>query len=549
MLQTFAAATCDPITVQRRKLLSILHRNQNCQYGRHYGFGWIRSIDVFRRTVPVVGFEALRPAIERMRRGEANILVAEPVRYFAVTSGTTGEAKSIPVTQSSLHDLSYHLAVWAEVLVQTFPGIQQGSFLNLAHACADGDTEGGIPYGCITGGIDRAFGSMNGQNDWFPPECFWIEDLDSKYYVLWWCVLRQSVRAIAALHPSSLIIFCRKLNEFADHLIEDLREGHLASWLQISPELRDKLEPLRVPAPELADRLALLLSTAGELRPKDFWPELEGIACRKGGSEGFFVRQFSHWFGDLPVLELGFNASEGVFSTPLSPVGSKGVLAIGSGFFEFIPVAERNRHLSDPFPPTLLAHEVEVGQDYYLIVTGANGLYRYDINDVVRVVGRYNQTPEIEFLHKGSRVLSISGEMVGEAHITTAIGQAIDQVGITLNGFSATARFDTIPRYVFAVEAQERLDAGIAQTLLRACDDCLKLANEEYENHRDWGHLADPALIILAPGTYERYRQHQLASGASEVQVKMPCIFPTETQLREQMHVLEEFHLRVPAFS
>ena len=73
-------------------------------------------------------------------------------------------------------------------------------------------------------------------------------------------------------------------------------------------------------------------------------------------------------------------------SIPLSDDGSKGVLTVASNFFEFVPVEQVAAHPDDPGAwICLTAGQVETGAEYYILVTTADGLYRYDINDIVRV--------------------------------------------------------------------------------------------------------------------------------------------------------------------
>ncbi len=75
-----------------------------------------------------------------------------------------------------------------------------------------------------------------------------------------------------------------------------------------------------------------------------------------------------------------------------------GVLDVTSHVFEFIPEEEGDR----PNPTVLAAHELQEGRTYYILLTTAYGLYRYNIFDVVRCTGYFNKTPLVEFLSKGA---------------------------------------------------------------------------------------------------------------------------------------------------
>ena len=101
MAKAFERATKDPIRSQRQILLEYIRRNKNTEYGIKYDFSKIRSIKEFQALVPVSDYEALRPYIERMAKGEANILTKDRPVFFGATSGTTNAPKLIPTTKYS----------------------------------------------------------------------------------------------------------------------------------------------------------------------------------------------------------------------------------------------------------------------------------------------------------------------------------------------------------------------------------------------------------------------------------------------------------------
>ena len=94
-----------------------------------------------------------------------------------------------------------------------------------------------------------------------------------------------------------------------------------------------------------------------------------------------------------------------------------GVLAVHASFFEFIAEEE----IDAPCPAARLAHELEEGRRYYVLLTGANGLYRYDLNDIVEVRGFHHRTPKVAFVRKGRDMVSITGEKL---HLNHPIGRA-----------------------------------------------------------------------------------------------------------------------------
>ena len=251
--------------------------------------------------------------------------------------------------------------------------------------------------------------------------------------------------------------------------------------------------------PARARRLESLIKSDGTLRPREYWPRLQLIGCWKGGTVGVRLQEFARWFGKTtPVRDLGYMASEAQMTLPISDSGSAGILAIDENFYEFIPESE----IDSPAPTILTCAELEAGASYYLVLTTAAGLYRYDINDVVRVAGFYNQTPLIEFVRKGRDVTNITGEKLHVNQVIQAMAQAQNAAGMAVQHFRACADAEE-SLYSFFVEldgampAQERL-----MQLLQELDASLRALNVEYAQKRESRRLGAPVLCVMKPGWF-----------------------------------------------
>jgi hypothetical protein len=98
--------------------------------------------------------------------------------------------------------------------------------------------------------------------------------------------------------------------------------------------------------------------------------------------------------------------------------------------------------------------------------TTSGGLYRYHINDVVRVVDFYRHTPVIQFVRKGQGISSITGEKLTESQVTAALLQALEAEPVTLEHFTAVVALGDVPSYaLYVVGAQ----AESVERLRRAC--------------------------------------------------------------------------------
>jgi hypothetical protein len=243
---------------------------------------------------------------------------------------------------------------------------------------------------------------------------------------------------------------------------------------------------------------------------------LQLIGCWKGGSVGIRLREFPRWFGRTPVRDLGYMASEAQMTLPISDSGSAGILAVDENFYEFIPEAE----IRASSPAVLTSAELEEGASYYVVLTTRAGLYRYDMNDVVRVTGFYNRTPLIEFVRKGRDVTNITGEKLHVNQVMQAMALAQASSGVAVRHFRACADAEK-SLYAFAVELHDT--AATAEPLsrmLREVDRALRELNVEYAQKRESLRLAAPVLWVMKPGWFERAANAKLRGGGRDVQFK-----------------------------
>ena len=181
----FDTATRDPVAAQHRKLMQIVERNRNTEYGREHGFEAINDLRDWRARVPVVTYEILRDRMQRVVNGESNVLTAEDPVMFAQTSGTTGDAKYIPVTPTCRGlDHSDQGRTYAYCLHRDHPAAFNGKIVTLVSPAIEGYTPAGIPYGSTSGHIYKTMPRIIRGMYAAPYEVFEIVDYPSKYYAL-----------------------------------------------------------------------------------------------------------------------------------------------------------------------------------------------------------------------------------------------------------------------------------------------------------------------------------------------------------------------------
>jgi hypothetical protein len=513
--------TAKPAEVQNQRLLDIVGGNRGTCFGRDHHFDAVRSLGEYRQQVAINDYERLRPYVERAQNGEARVLTADPVLMFLLTSGSTGQPKLIPVTETTRRNHRQLTRFWYYRALVDHPDLFSGQLLGVVSPAVEGRTAGGIPFGAASGLIYQSSPSWIQHAYAAPSEIAEVKDFEAKYYLTMRLALERDITFFGTPNPSTILKLVESANRAKDEIIKDIRDGSISSRCNLPPDIRASLAGRLGKNPDRARRLESLIKNDGTLRPKEYWPRLQLIGCWKGGTVGVRLNEFARWFAkSTPVRDLGYMASEAQMTLPISDSGSAGILAVNENFYEFIPESE----IGSPSPTLLTCAELEEGSNYYLILTTAGGLYRYDINDVVRVVGFFNRTPLIEFVRKGRDVTNITGEKLHVNQVIQAMAQAQSVAGIAVQHFRACADVER-SLYVFSVEldgimpAKEQLSR-----LLQELDSCLRGLNVEYAQKRDSRRLGAPVLNVMNPGWFERNANETLQRGGRDAQFKAPLL-------------------------
>jgi len=523
----FDAATREPLRTQTELLLGMVRSNAATEYGRRYGFASINSIADYQKQVPVITYADIERDMERVVAGEKNIFTAEDPVMFAQTSGTTGKPKFVPVTptdQGRAH--KDQMRTWLYHAQKAHPGILDYKVVSMVSPAVEGHTPSGLPYGSTSGHIYKNMPGIVRRAYSIPYEVFEIEDYQAKYYTIMRIALEHNVHFMATANPSSILQLMDKANAYSEELIRDIRDGTLSPDQNMKADIRRIVEKRLKANAERARQLEQMRSRRdGMLVPGDYWPDLGLIGCWKGGTVGHYLEKFDQWFNPdgtrpVPVRDWGYLSSEARGSIPLSDEGSKGVLTVATNFFEFVAVDEVEANPDSPESwPFLTAADLEMDGEYYIFVTTTSGLYRYDINDVIQVAGRYQGTPEIVFLRKGRGMTNITGEKVSVNQVIDAVQNASRVTGLVPAHFKAEADTER-SRYILRVEFAGQTEEQQQVTFLREVDRYLKQVNIEYKAKRDSARLGAPVMHVMREGWYERGRRELAASGKRVFQAK-----------------------------
>lgn len=497
-----------PRASQESSLIQILRAHASSAYGRAHGFDAIRGWRDYKDRVPVVDYEAIRALVDRMTAGETDVLVRGAASYFSTTSGSTAAPKFIPGTQSMVTAGCEAILARNAFLRRDHPEVFQGRPLVIVGNMSEGTTRGGVTFGAMTGfGYQAAH--IGFATPPFPQEMFALRDPDARAYaILRLALAARDVSMLVSYNPSTLLRLVDSADAWWEEVVEDIGAGTLSARFAIQASARAAFAPLLRADPARADELRDL-RRAG---PRAWWPSLSLLMCWKAGAAGFYLDDLKSVVGELPVRELGLVASEAPVSVAVDD-GRGGVVLPTSGFFEFVPEGE-------PDSAALPAWDLEVAGQYRVLVTTMGGLYRYDLGDVVRVIGFYKETPRIEFLHRAGRVYSFTGEKLTEYQVTVAVRAGAESCNVRLAGFTAVPVWGKPPRYEVFVEP---FAAGPVswEGLSNAIDDALCGVNMEYDGKRSSGRLGPILATPVAQGHFERLRRQHAGADAQYKEIHL----------------------------
>jgi hypothetical protein len=149
----------------------------------------------------------------------------------------------------------------------------------------------------------------------------------------------------------------------------------------------------------------------------------------------------------------------------------------------------------------LRSHEVREGEEYFLILTNASGLFRYDIGDRVRVTGWWGQAPIVEFLSRDATTASMAGEKLTEQQVVLAMQRACRGETSPIINFVVAPRWEGKPWYRLYVD---RRQGELRSELARRYDEALSEINLEYASRRKDGRLGGIEVVALPEGALAR---------------------------------------------
>jgi hypothetical protein len=305
-------------------------------FGKDHDFSSIKNYEDFKKRVPIRDYEALKPYVEKVLHGEANVLWTGKPEYFAKTSGTTSGTKYIPITKESVPN---HINSARNALLSYVHETGNASFLDGGLIFLSGSPElsekGGIKTGRLSGIVNHHVPGYlrTNQKPSYLTNC--IEDWETKLDKIIDETLQADMTLISGIPPWAQMYFDR-----------------------IQARTGKKI--------------------------KDVFPNFSMFVYGGVNFEPYKAKLFDTIGKKIDSIET-YPASEGFIAYQDSQNEEGLLLLLNTGiFFEFISIDD----YFNENPKRVNIEDVELGKNYAVIINSNAGLWGYSIGDTIKFVSK-----------------------------------------------------------------------------------------------------------------------------------------------------------------
>lgn len=425
-----------PHDVQEEWFQSLISTAEATEWGKKYHYGDILSVEEFKRRVPIQDYDDIKDYVNRMIKGEQNLLWPSEIKWFAKSSGTTSDrSKFIPVSIEALEECHF-----------------QGGKDMLAIYCHNRPNNKIFTGKTVVLGGSSQINSFNSDSYYGDLSSILIRNLP------FWAEFKRTPNMEVTLNPN----FEEKINDIANITIHEnvTSLAGVPTWNVV-----------------LAKKI---LELTGKDNLLEVWPNLE-FYSHGGVSFKPYVEQFKKLIPteDMYYLE-NYNASEGYFGLQDQENSDELLLMLDYGiYYEFLPM----ENLHEEHPNTLGLGEVELGKNYALIISTNAGLWRYKIGDTIK----FTSLDPYRIIVSGrtKHFINVFGEEVIVDNADVALQKACNATGATLKDYTAGPIFfkDGEPgghEWIIEFDQQPN-DFNTFSTVL---DDTLRAINSDYDAKR-----------------------------------------------------------------
>ncbi|WP_396172844.1 GH3 auxin-responsive promoter family protein [Flavobacterium sp.] len=402
--KTQAWAT-NPLETQQKVFQDLIRQAKETQFGKDHDFASIKSFEDFAKQVPIRDYEELRPYIDKVVKGEENILWKGKPLYFAKTSGTTSGAKYIPLTKESMPT---HIEAARNAILNYIHETGKADFVDGKMIFLQGspilEEKNGIKLGRLSGIVAHFVPKYLQKNRMPSWETNCIEDWETKVDAIVEETFNQNMTVISGI-PSWVQMYFEKLEQKGGKPV-----GQLFKNFNLFIYGGVNYEPYRAKFENLIGRKVDSI----ELFP---------------ASEGFFAYQSRNF---------GTQKEKGM------------LLLLNSGiFYEFV----KTEDFFTEKPRRYTIAEVDLNTNYVLIISTNAGLWAYNIGDTVQ----FTSLKPYEIIVSGriKHYISAFGEHVIGKEVECALQEAMEGTNIRVNEFTVAPQIapnDGLPYHEWFIE-------------------------------------------------------------------------------------------------
>jgi hypothetical protein len=480
-----------PEDVQHELFEKLIEQGSQTVYGKQHHFHQISSYQDFKKLVPLTNYESMKPWIDRLMEGEQHLLWSQDTKWFAKSSGTTTDrSKFIPVTKESLEDCHYKGG--KDLLALYYENFPNRKLYKGKHLIIGGSAQ-------VLPVSDNSY-----QGDL---SAIILKNLP------WWAEIRRTPSKEIALMTD----WEEKIERMAKSTIEEdvyIIAG-VPSWTLV-----------------LARKV---LEITGKSNLREVWPNLE-LFMHGGVSFEPYREAFKEMipFDDMHYVET-YNASEGFFGIQDVDGSNELLLMLDYGiFYEFIPM----HSFDDTDSKTVYQlDEVQLDEEYALVISTNAGLWRYIIGDTIRFTSK---TPyRFKLSGRTKHFINAFGEELIVNNSDFAITEASSKTNAIIRDYTVAPIYmdgKAQGKHEWLIEFdREPNDIQRFATLL---DESLRAINSDYDAKRTKNlALGKPLLHILKSGSFDTWLQKKGKLGG---QHKVPRLMNTR-EIVEQILQETEF--------
>ena len=519
--------------VNEKLLFKILRKSENSVYGKEYDFKNIKTIEDYRKKVPLTYYKDYEPYIERMINNEENVLVSARIEGYAQSSGSVGKRKFIPLTADDIRIYTKYTVTRMLALADTYHKKHNGRGLKPDRGMYTGPAYNDyLPNGLICSNVPDVAGRKLGfMYPYFInvpfKRLFSINEINYRYINLRLSLENKNTMFLFSVFFKDVCDYLRYLENNWEVLVDDIEKGKISDLAKASEETKAELLKVIRPMPERAAELRKEFEKGfDETIISRIWPNMSVFSGIGTSTFTPFSKLARKTMAGIPFDFGIYGASEGLFAACDELESAKQLLLTDSCYYEFIPIDDEDKIYS--------INELEIGKEYEIVITNQAGLYRYRCGDIIKVVDYLSECPYIQFSRRYGQLLNVTGEKTTEEHVAAAVKAISQAANCEVTDWVVCVDMDANPfRYILLIENKEGKDLSQYDEY---ADQALNKINARYEYFVKLGKIGKVTIRNLKNGTNKSWMKKLIEGGAPTTQVKPVRILDTPEK--------EEFFLK-----